>query len=136
MSKRNHFIGTALCLLLSACAPTRNASLDTTLRGYANFIRWSDFDKAASVVDPKYLAEHPMTRLDIERYHQVEVTRYDDAQPVILGDGTVTVLVSIDLINRHSQVQRSITDRQVWRYDEESKRWLITSGLPNITAEE
>ena len=28
--------------------------------------------------------------------------------------------------------ERSITDRQVWRYDEESKRWWLHGDLPDF----
>jgi len=39
----------------------------------------------------------------------------------------------ISFANRHNQRVRSIDDHQIWRWEPETKRWLLTSGLPDIT---
>jgi hypothetical protein len=30
-------------------------------------------------------------------------------------------------------VERSVTDEQLWRYDNDTERWLLHSGLPDPT---
>jgi hypothetical protein len=39
----------------------------------------------------------------------------------------------IKLFNANQAVERTIIDQQEWRYNEEAKRWLLHSGLPDPT---
>ena len=41
--------------------------------------------------------------------------------------------VEIKMFNANQAVERTILDEQEWRYDKESKRWLLHSGLPDPT---
>ena len=68
-----------------------------------------------------------------QRYHQVQVTAYNDQPAAPLGPDEVAQTVEIGLVNVNTQAARSIVDHQVWRYDEKEKRWWLTTGLPNIT---
>lgn len=105
-----------------------------TLYDYASTIHWSEFDKAIDFVDPQWLAKHPVTHLDMERYKQVHVSGYEVRTSVLQTDGSgYDQVVLIRLININTQVEREITDRQHWRWDPEAKRWWLTTGLPNIT---
>lgn len=130
----------ASCALLSACATEKMRSKETiltdTLRTYAQTIRWGEFDQAIGFIDPKTLAEHPLTSLDIERLKQVRVTGYDDAPVVPVNDDEVQQTVKLDLLNVNTQVARSVVDRQTWKYDAAAKRWWLVSGLPDISRRE
>lgn len=127
----------ASCALLSACATekmrTRETILTDTLRSYAQTLRWGEFDQAIGFIDPKILAEHPLTSLEIERLKQVRVSGYDDAPVVPVSDDEVQQTVKIDLLNLNTQVARSIVDHQTWKYDATAKRWWLVSGLPDIS---
>lgn len=122
-------------VLLAGCATQqRSDSLTTTLNAYGSALRWGDFKNAAQFIDPKLRAEHPLSSLDMARYRQVRVSDYnDDRGPVPLDDHEVEQTVQIGLINIHTQAVRIITDRQTWHYDEKTKHWWLTSGLPDIT---
>lgn len=124
-------------LLLSACATQdRSNSLTTTLAAYGGVLRWGDFASAVQFIDPEIRAKHPLTDLDMARYKQVRVTEYDDgAGPVPLDEFDVQQTARISLINIHTQAERSIIDHQTWHYDEKTKHWWLTSGLPDITRE-
>jgi hypothetical protein len=63
----------------------------------------------------------------------VRITAYDDQPPVPSGKGQVTQIVKIDIVNINSQTERTIVDKQLWRYDEKTKHWHVVSGLPDIT---
>ena len=130
----------ASCALLSACATEKMRSKETiltdTLRTYAQTIRWGEFDQAIGFIDPKILAEHPLTSLEIERLKQVRVTGYDDAPVVPVNDDEVQQTVKLDLLNVNTQVARSVVDRQTWKYDAATKRWWLVSGLPDISRRE
>jgi len=46
---------------------------------------------------------------------------------------SATQVVEIKMFNSHQGLERTIIDEQEWRYDEERKRWLLHSGLPDPT---
>jgi hypothetical protein len=124
----------ALCAGCGAVAEqSKNSELSTTLIAYANVIRWGDFEQALTFVDPKTLKEHPLSTLDKERYKQVRVISYNERPVVPDGPSQVIQVVEIGVLNINTQTERNIVDKQVWRYDETSKHWHISSGLPDIT---
>lgn len=122
-------------LLLAGCATkTRNDSLTTTLKAYGSTLRWGDFQTAAQFIEPKVRAAHPLTPLQLARFQQVRVTEYnDDAGPVPISDTEVRQTAVINLVNVHTQAERSIVDHQTWHYDEATKHWWLMNALPDIT---
>jgi hypothetical protein len=127
----------AATVLLGGCANKELRSkatiLDETLRTYAATIRWGNFDQATSFIEPKQLAEHPPSQLDMDRLHQVRVSSYNEQPAVPVGEDEVRQTVQIEIVNVNTQTVRSIVDRQVWKYDEAGKHWWLTSGLPDIS---
>lgn len=105
----------------------------TTLFNYAGAIRWGHIDDAWSMVDPEYARAHPMSALDRERFEQVQVTGYLVKGTQMLSETEMAQVVEIRLINRHTQAERVITDRQHWRWDEDARCWWLTTGLPKIS---
>lgn len=120
---------------LAGCAAhTRSDALTDTLKAYASTVRWGDFASALQFVDPETRTEHPLSSLDKARYQQVRVTEYnDDVPPVPVSDTEVQQTVRISLVNINTQAERTLVDRQTWRYDAATKRWWLSSGLPDIT---
>jgi len=126
-----------LAMLCAGCATDqRNQALIHTLSAYGSTLRWGDFQSALQFVDPKVREANQPTALDLARYQQVRVTGYDDgAGPVPDGENVVRQVVQIGLVNINTQSERTVIDRQTWRYDPEKKRWWLVSGLPDITRE-
>jgi hypothetical protein len=124
-----------VALSLAGCAADQRSKLLTeTLLAYANAIRWDGFASAQQFVDPEVVKQHPLSSLDMARYQQVRVSDYDEGDGAVpAGENEVHQVVKISLINRNTQSERSIIDRQTWRYDPEKKRWWLESGLPDIT---
>lgn len=122
-------------LLLAGCATkTRSDALTTTLTAYGNTLRWGDFQSAEQFIEPAARAAHPLSKLDLARYQQVRVSEYDaDAGPVPAGDFDVQQTAQISIVNLHTQSERTVVDHQTWHYDEKTKHWWLTSGLPDIT---
>lgn len=114
----------------------RDKLLDAALAEYAATLRWGNFEGGASSIDPAVLEAKPLSSLDIERYRQVRVSYYHAQDPVAISKTEVRQVVEIGIINAHSQSERVVIDRQVWRYDEKAKRWWLMSGLPDITRKE
>lgn len=123
--------------LLAGCtamtSQSESRALELTLNAYANAIRWGDINQAIPFVDPQTLKKHPLTKLDIDRYKQVHFASYTEQPVVPVGAHEVRQVVKIDLVNINTQVERSIVDNQLWRYDAAKKHWLLVSGLPDIT---
>jgi len=122
---------------LTGCAAVSKSEerlLEETLESYSAVIRWGNFDEAVSFVDPEVLKTHPVSKLDLERYHQVQVTAYNEQPLRHVGDHGVQQAVEVGLVNVNTQAARSVIDHQVWRFDEKAKRWWLVSGLPDITA--
>lgn len=127
-----------VALLCTGCATDqRNQALISTLNAYANTLRWGDMQSGLQFVDPKLRAAHPPSALDLARYQQVRVTEYDEGSgPVPDGENQVRQVVQISLVNLNTQAERTVIDRQSWRYDPVKKHWWLTSGLPDITSGE
>ncbi len=125
----------ALATVLGACATKGgdNIKLDAALFNYSGAVRFSDLERAYEFVDPKLRVEKPISRLEWERYGQVQFTGYLVKAKEPAGQGEVRQLVEIRLINRHTQVERVLTVRELWRWDAEAKRWWLTTGLPDIS---
>lgn len=137
MRRRTKILLIAASALLASCATEKMRSKETqltdTLRSYAATIRWGDVALAQSFIDPKVLAEHPPTPLELARFKQVQITGYNEQPAVPVGEDEVRQIVEIGLVNVNTQAARSVVDRQTWRYDEAAKRWWLTTGLPDIT---
>lgn len=126
----------ATLMLMAACATgsgSRERSLDDTLRTYAATIRWGDIAQAESFIDPVHRAANPLTELDLERFRQVKFTNYNERPAVAVSPDEVRQSVEIGVVNVNTQAARTLIDQQVWRYDADAKRWLLSSGLPNLS---
>lgn len=125
-----------LLMLLAACpAPQAGATRrDNALTDYGVAIRWSEFVAAYEFVDPALREQQPLSDLERERFKQIKVTGYEVKEKALAADGSITQTVEIRLVNQHTQIERSISDRQVWRWDVQGKQLWLTSGLPDFSA--
>jgi len=125
----------ATTIALTGC-PSNQAekSRGETFKQYETIIRWSQWDAAADFIAPEYLAEHPITRLEMDRLRLFRVTAYTIRSTGVYDEGmTARQVVEIKLFNANQAVERTILDEQEWRYHENVKRWLLHSGLPDPT---
>ncbi len=124
-----------VCVLLSACGGrmSKKQSLDHTLYQYAKVMRWADFNTAMTFFSPDMETIDKPSNTDIERLKQFGVSSYV-ASPILPGDNEnrINQDVQIKLYNVHTKREKVVIDRQIWEYDDESKRWLLLSGLPKI----
>jgi hypothetical protein len=125
----------AMAALLSGCPQTKDDSdLAETLRQYESIVRWAQWDAAVNFIAAEYKEKNPITRLEIERLRLFRVTRYAvrSSVPVDGGKGLVQI-VEIYMFNKNQARERSIIDEQHWQYNEQIKRWLLHTGLPDPT---
>lgn len=122
--------------LLAACGGMGGTSKTDEMTGYGAFVRWNDFDAAWNFVDPAVRAERPLTDLERERFRHIQVTGYELRNRTVSADGLgLEQAVAIRVVNVHTQVERTFTDHQRWKYDPESKHWWLVSGLPDFSRE-
>ena len=124
-----------MAILISGCPQTKeDKNLTETLQQYETIVRWAQWDAAADFVSREYQKEHPITSLDIERLRLFRVTQYlvRSSAPVDDGNGLVQV-VEIRMFNKNQARERSIIDEQYWKYNAETERWKLHSGLPDPT---
>jgi hypothetical protein len=138
--KLRHLLPWIAVALLVGCGmdslkPSRANALDRIFYEYSSDLRWGDFDAAYAFVDPKSRAEHPLSDLERARFKQVEVSGYEVVSRVD-GEGTVDQQVQLGLINRNTQVPRTILYHEHWRWDAEKKNWWLESGLPDIAPQD
>ena len=108
----------------NAVASRKTDTLDRNQYAWSGAIRWGDFDAALNLIDPKFRAEHPVTDLELERYEQVQITSYRDrGSSVDMKAGLAVREIEIGVVNRHTQAERTVRYREVWRWDEEAKTW-------------
>jgi len=125
-----------LVLVLAACASTggKRNPLDSALYEYVSAVRWSDFDAAHRFVDPALAAERPYEGFMAERYKQFQVSGYEVKSRRETDEGTYEQVVEVRVVNRNTQVEKVITDRQRWHWDAEAGRWWLATGLPDLDA--
>jgi hypothetical protein len=122
-------------LMLAACSSNQvEKSRGEVFKQYETIIRWSQWDAAADFISLEYQEEHPITRLEMDRLRLFKVTTYTIRSTGVYDEGmTARQVVEIKMFNNTKGVERTIIDEQEWRYDEERKRWLLHSGLPDPT---
>jgi len=124
-----------LAALLAGCPQTREEKgLGKTLEQYEVIVRWAQWDAAVDFIAPDYQVEHPISRLELDRLRLFRVTQYIVRSSTPLADGTSHVqVVELHIFNKNQARERIIIDEQYWKYDEQRKRWLLHSGLPDPT---
>jgi hypothetical protein len=134
-AKRILFLLLTAFVLLSACANPRSKgeNLDHTLKAYGTAFRWGGINDAMRFIDPKVLATKPLTDFERQRYEQMTIVGYRVQSAAVVDQNNIaTQLVLIELVNKHTQSPKTIRDVQRWRYEKESKTWLLISGLPSL----
>ena len=122
------------CLLAIGCAglqeKTREAKFEDTARQYRLALRWGYYEKAASFVKTGADKTPP----DVKRLEDVRVTGYKEkGVKMEVGDRLVIKnRVEIHYYRDANPVERSLSEIQIWEYDPEIEKWVLTSGLPKF----
>jgi hypothetical protein len=125
----------AIATLLAGCPKTKEEKgLSETLEQYEVIVRWAQWDAAVDFVSSEYMEENPITRLDMDRLRLFRVTQYvvRSSTPYDGGNGLMQV-VEIRMFNKNQARERIIIDEQNWKYNAETERWKLHSGLPDPT---
>lgn len=121
---------------LAACAgaTVQRSPREQSLYHYVSAIRWSDFDVAQNFIDPLVKEANPLSDAELERYRQFQVSGYEVKSGSEPAPDRYEQVVEIRLVNRNTQVEKVIIDRQQWRWDPIAKQWWLMTGLPDLDA--
>ena len=114
--------------VLAACVGSgaKEDELVLTVRSYENNVRWSRMDRAYDAVKTDSGPRRPPASLD-----NIRVTAYEQTEPIRpAGEKRYTVTAKISYVQIDRQVERTLTDHQVWEWDEDGKRWVRTNPIP------
>ena len=123
-------------VLLPSCASMQQgkSKLTGTLEGYKAAVRWGPWESALDYLAPEYLQDNPVTELELNRLRLFGVTAYQERQVITDPEGTVvTQIVEMRLYNKRTAIERTLIDRQLWKWDAEREVWRLHSGLPDPT---
>lgn len=121
----------SLVLALSACVSSgaREDELTITVRAYESTIRWGKIAAAYDFLLPDIAATAEVPKgLD-----EIKVTGYDRLTGLMPTDEDrkrFRTSASIRYVHVDRQVERSITDQQVWEWDDDAKRWWRANPIP------
>lgn len=118
-------------LLLAGCATVekdkRAVALQAATNGYQSAIRWGYYETAFGYLHPDLRKDKPVP----ESLKDLRLTGYDVVQPPTMQDeDTAIQVVNIDYLYEDRQVVKRVSDRQVWKWDDELDSWWLKSGMP------
>lgn len=120
----------ALAALFAGCAHDITLMrLEETLGAYGSAVRWSRFETAAD-----FQTETARRPVDPEALKDVHITSYDVVYRHESDDRkSVRQTAEIRYFLEHVGVEKKITDRQTWKFDEQKKQWFLETPLPVFT---
>ena len=133
MTKSSVFI-IMLASLMAGCVSVSEMrkmdKFEETSKAYEFAIRWSDFESASLFLK----TEENATVSDLlNKLKQFKVTAYTIKNFLPSKDKSQVLLIAeISYFELNRLIVKSISDRQVWKYDTAQERWLLTSGLPDF----
>lgn len=127
-----HFLIIA-AIILAGCATaekdTRMDALNNTTDNYRNAIRWGLYDIADNLTE----ADGNKDNSNLERLKKIKVTDYKTVRQDVSEDGKEAKhIVEIKYYHIDYMIEKTIIDRQVWKYNTEKKTWHLQGGLPDL----
>ena len=101
--------------------------LEDAQRSYTQMMRWGDFERASSWVDPD---EKERFFQEAETLTDVRVSDYRIGQLDVGEDGdTASVRVSYRVYSMASLVEHEVLEVQDWYFDDDEGRWQVRPKL-------
>ncbi|QSA97054.1 hypothetical protein [Methylococcus sp. EFPC2] len=116
-----------LALGLTACShDLHTMKMEEALANYGAAIRWGSFERAADFQSVR-------RALDSKSLQDIHISSYDPIYRKELDEGDrAEQIVEIRYYREDEGVEKSVTDRQAWRYDREKQQWFLESDLPKF----
>lgn len=121
----------AIALAFGGCGKVKKQkkadALEAAVTAYGSALRWAYYDTAWGYLHPDKRVTMP------EGLDNVRVTGYEVVQPPLRSSADkATQVVRIEYLFRDRQAIRTLTDRQDWRFDQETETWWLHSQFPDF----
>ncbi|MBW1896033.1 MAG: hypothetical protein JRI47_03150 [Deltaproteobacteria bacterium] len=128
-------VGLCVFLLIGCSAvelvkeKTRMDRFADRTRSYGQAIRWGQWYVAKAFVKDPEVAD----LTDVGVLKKFQVISYDLLDADVSDDKTEAMqAIGIKYYHAERLKEKSLVDRQEWKYDEEDKTWYLKTGLPDF----
>lgn len=120
-------------LILIGCATMekdkRMETLSITTDHYKSSIRWGLYENANNLRE----ASGDKDSSNIERLKKIKVTAYKSLYRDVSEDGTEAKdVIEIKYYHTDYMIEKTIIDKQLWKYHSDTKTWHLQGGLPEF----
>jgi hypothetical protein len=122
-----------VAIILAGCATTekdkRMEILSITTDNYRNAIRWGLYETANNLRE----AGSNNDRSSLEKLKKIKVTAYKSVHQDVSENGNEAKnIIEIKYYNVDYMVEKTIIDKQLWKYNSDKKTWHLQGGLPEF----
>ncbi len=115
------------CKTLNMMQDKKEESLQETLKNYRSAIRWGYPGQAYNYLHKDLVGKAAVPT----NLNNISITNYKVIQlPDLVSETQATQTAVISYIFDDRQVEKSITDRQLWEYDKETRTWTRINPIP------
>jgi hypothetical protein len=110
----------------------RATAFGTAVTNYSKMLRWGYFEEATGYLRARDGETVPPDLTQLARHR---ITSYSVKSQLLADNGREgRVLALIEYYDVDSGVLKSLRDEQLWWFDDETKRWYLSSTLPGFGA--
>lgn len=119
--------------LLPGCStssgPMLYAKMDDAIDRYNGALRFGEFEKAQDMQQPA-----KRKRLDLAWLKNIHISSVDIVRrkPPPLSGGVYELTAQIHYFIESEAIEKTITDHQVWRYDENTDAIMLETEMPDF----
>jgi len=124
-----------LSLLVACAGQQQRDEREEVLRNFEAQLRYGgNFESLINYMHPEYLQDNPISSAELSRLNLFQVSGYR-ARSVVVGDdgNSLNQVVELKLYHRQTARERTIIYPQLWLLDDKSDRWMLHSGLPDVS---
>ncbi|HUU41441.1 MAG TPA: hypothetical protein VMW42_10920 [Desulfatiglandales bacterium] len=108
---------------------SRMENFENISKAYEKALSASDFETAYQFIDPQTIEGE----MGFDKYKNIKVVEYEVKKSNLSGDNLeIYQIVEIGYYKLSSYVLRTIRHKELWKYNEENKSWLLQTSLPDF----
>ncbi len=132
---RYQLLALFISVMFSACGTLpKERKQEETLNLFHQTLRFSEYDGLIGFMDTEYLEENPITRLEVNRLKQFQISGYKVRSVVASEDGeTLNQVIEVSMYNRRTATERRVIYHEKWLWHDDLGSWRLHSGLPKVT---
>ena len=128
------YLSCILILIIAGCASISNQQklsiLDESTRTYGNAIRWSYFELADSFRKEQHRSAQ---ETDFSGLKKIRITSYEVLSRNMSENSIQAVqTVEIKFYYLSDMIEKTVIDKQEWKYDINDEKWYLNSNLPHF----